>query len=226
MDGATVVQKVKGKSGFSKNATPAGQKAASGYLRSMVLPVVAYGHPILRKVAEDIGSEYPGLEQLIADMWETMYRSNGVGIAAPQIGKAIRLFVVDTVQIVEGFDEEDKAVYPNEKGVKQVFINAHKVDESGEPWAYNEGCLSIPKIREDVKRAAQVRLRWVDEHFQPHEESFSDITARVILHEYDHIEGKLFIDYLAPLKKRLLKKKLDDISSGRVKVDYRMVFPR
>lgn len=192
----------------------------------MVLPVVAYGHPVLRKVAEDIGQDYPGLQQLVADMWETMYRSNGVGIAAPQVGKPIRLFVVDTVQIVEGFDAEDKAAYPNEKGIKQVFINAHKVEESGDPWAYNEGCLSIPKIREDVTRCAYVRLRWVDEHFQPHEESFSDITARVILHEYDHIEGKLFIDYLAPLKKRLLKKKLDDISSGRVKVDYRMVFPR
>jgi peptide deformylase len=198
----------------------------SRYLRNMVLPVIAYGHPILRKVSEDISPDYPGLQQLIADMWETMYRSNGVGIAAPQVGKSIRLFVVDTVQIVEGFDEEDKAAWPLEKGIKQVFINAHKVEESGQPWAYNEGCLSIPKIREDVKRAAQVQLRWMDEHFQPHEASFSDITARVILHEYDHIEGKLFIDYLAPLKKRLLKKKLDDISSGKVKVDYRMVFPR
>src|ERR1043165_3145647 len=178
----------------------------------MVLPVVAYGHPILRKVCVDIDPGYPDLSRLIDDMWETMYHTNGVGIAAPQVGKAIRLFVIDTVQIVEGFDEEDKAAYPNEQGTKHVFINAHKVEEAGMPWAYNEGCLSIPKIREDVTRAGQVKLRWVDEHFQPH--------------EYDHIEGKLFIDYLAPLKKRLLKKKLDDISTGKVKVDYRMLFPK
>jgi peptide deformylase len=142
------------------------------------------------------------------------------------VNKAIRLFVVDTEQIVENFDDEDKADYPNEKPIKRVFINAHKVEETGTPWAYNEGCLSIPKIREDISRPAQVRLRWVNEQFQEHEETFSGITARVILHEYDHIEGKLFIDYVTPLKRRLLKRKLDDISSGRVKVDYRMVFPR
>jgi peptide deformylase len=192
----------------------------------MVLPVIAYGHPILRKVSVDINPDYPELSKLIADMWETMYHTNGVGIAAPQVNKAIRLFVVDTEQIVENFDDEDKADYPNEKPIKRVFINAHKVEETGTPWAYNEGCLSIPKIREDISRPAQVRLRWVDEHFQEHEETFSGITARVILHEYDHIEGKLFIDYVTPLKRRLLKRKLDDISSGRVKVDYRMVFPR
>ncbi len=192
----------------------------------MVLPVIAYGHPILRKVAQDITPDYPDLQQLIADMWETMYHSHGVGIAAPQIGKSIRLFVVDTEQIVRDFDAEDKADYPNEKGLKQVFINAEKMDETGEPWAYNEGCLSIPKIREDVKRGAEVKLRWLDENFQPHEGVFSDITARVILHEYDHIEGKLFIDYLTPVKRRLIRKKLDDISSGKVRVDYRMVFPQ
>lgn len=192
----------------------------------MVLPVIAYGHPILRKVAQDITPDYPDLQQLIADMWETMYHSHGVGIAAPQIGKSIRLFVVDTEQIVRDFDAEDKADYPNEKGLKQVFINAEKMDETGEPWAYNEGCLSIPKIREDVKRGAEVKLRWLDENFQLHEGVFSDITARVILHEYDHIEGKLFIDYLTPVKRRLIRKKLDDISSGKVRVDYRMVFPQ
>jgi peptide deformylase len=192
----------------------------------MVLPVVAFGHPILRKVCADINPDYPELEKLIADMWDTMYYTNGVGIAAPQVGKPIRLFVIDTVQIVEDFDDEDKAKYPNEVPVKRVFINAQKVNEAGTPWPYNEGCLSIPKVREDVTRAAEVRLSWLDEHFQPHEETFHGITARVILHEYDHIEGKLFIDYVTPLKKRLLKKKLDDISSGKIKVDYRMVFPR
>ena len=192
----------------------------------MVLPVIAYGHPVLRKVAADIAPEYPELQKLIADMQETMYASNGVGIAAPQIGKSIRLFVIDTEQIVEGFDDEDRRQYPNEKGFKGVFINAEKVEETGAPWAYNEGCLSIPKVREDIRRAERVTLRYRGESFAEHEQTFDGITARVILHEYDHIEGKLFIDYLAPLKKRLIKKKLDDITAGRVSTDYRMVFSR
>jgi len=192
----------------------------------MNLPIVAYGHPVLRKVCDDITPEYPDLKKLIADMWDTMYNSNGVGIAAPQINRAIRLFVIDTVQIVEGFDEQDKKDYPDEKPVKQVFINAHKVEETGEPWAYNEGCLSIPKVREDVKRAEKVRLRYVDENFQEHEAEFDGITARVILHEYDHIDGKLFIDHLPPLKKRLIKKKLEDIAGGKIRVDYKMLFAK
>lgn len=190
----------------------------------MILPIVAYGHPVLRKVCEDITPDYPELEKLMADMWQTMYESNGVGIAAPQVNRPIRLFVIDTVQIVEGFDDEDKRMYPNEKPVKKVFINAHKVDETGDLWAYNEGCLSIPKVREDIKRTKKVRLRYMDENFKEQEEEFDGITARVILHEYDHIEGKLFIDYVPSLKKRLLKKKLDDISNGKVRVDYRMLF--
>jgi len=192
----------------------------------MVLPIVAYGHPVLRKVCDDITAEYPELKKLIADMWESMYHTNGVGLAAPQINRPIRLFVVDTVQIVENFDEEDKAEYPNEKPIKRVFINAHKVDESGEPWAYNEGCLSIPKVREDVMRQPKVKMRYMDENFQEHEEEFDGITARVIQHEYDHIEGKLFIDYLPMLKRRLIKKKLDDISAGKIRTDYRMVFSK
>ena len=192
----------------------------------MVLPVLAYGHPMLRKVCSDISPDYPELQKLISDMWDTTYYTNGVGLAAPQIGRPVRIFVVDTLQIVEGFDDEDRREYPNEQAIKRVFINAHKIEETGEPWGYNEGCLSIPKVREDIRRAASVKLRWMDESFIEHEETFSGITARVILHEYDHIEGKLFIDYIAPLKKRLLKKKLDDISSGKVKVDYRMVFPK
>ncbi len=190
----------------------------------MNLPIVAYGHPVLRKVGEDITKDYPELQKLIADMWDTMYNSNGVGLAAPQINRAIRLFVIDTIQIVEGFDEEDKRTYPNEEPVKDVFINARILEETGEPWAYNEGCLSIPKVREDVKRQPRIRIRYMDENFTEHEKEFQGITARVIQHEYDHIEGKLFIDYLAPLKKRLIKKKLDDISSGKVKTDYRMLF--
>lgn len=192
----------------------------------MILPIVAYGHPILRVVCPDIDAQYPDLEKLIADMWETMYRSNGVGVAAPQINKAIRLFVIDTVQIVEGFDEEDLKEFPNEKGIKQVFINAQKIEETGEPWAYNEGCLSIPKVREDIYRGERVRLRFYNEKFEAQEAEFDGITARVILHEYDHIEGKLFIDYVAPLKKRLMKKKLDDISNGKVRMDYKMLYPK
>ncbi len=190
----------------------------------MILPVFAYGQPVLRKVAAAITSDFPELHALIADMWETMYKSSGVGLAAPQIGKAIRLFVIDTVQIVEGFDAEDKKEYPDEKPVKSVFINAQIEALDGELWAYNEGCLSIPKIREDIRRHQTVTLRYLDENFEPHSETFSGITARVILHEYDHIEGKLFIDHLSPLKRRLMKKKLDDISAGKVKTDYRMSF--
>lgn len=192
----------------------------------MKLPIVAYGHPVLRVVCPDITPEYPELKKLIADMWETMYHSNGVGIAAPQVNKPIRLFVIDTIQIVEGFEEEDKIEYPNEKGYKGVFINAHIIEETGKLWKYNEGCLSIPKVREDVERLEKVRISYCDEHFVQHEADFDGITARVILHEYDHIDGKLFIDYMPPLKKRLLKKKLDDISAGKVKMDYKMLYPK
>jgi len=190
----------------------------------MILPVVAYGHPVLRKECVDIDKNYPELEKLIADMWETMYHTNGVGIAAPQVNRPIRLFVIDTEQIME--DEEDKEEYPDEKPVKRVFINAHVVETSGEPWSYNEGCLSIPKVREDIMRPEHVKLRYVDETFTEREEDFHGITARVIQHEYDHIDGKLFIDYLPALKKRLLKKKLEDITKGKVRVDYRMLLPK
>ncbi len=192
----------------------------------MILPVVAYGSPILRKVCDDITAAFPELNKLIADMWETLYNSNGVGLAAPQINKPIRLFVVDTVQIVEDFNEEDIRKYPNEKPLKQVFINARKIEDTGNMWSYNEGCLSIPKVREDIQRPNTVRLKYLDENFLAHEGTFHGITARVIQHEYDHIEGKLFIDYLSILKRRLIKKKLDDISNGKVKTDYRMLFPK
>lgn len=192
----------------------------------MNLPIVAYGHPVLRAVAKPITPDYPELEQLIENMWDTMYHSNGVGLAAPQINKSIRLFVVDTIQIVEGFDEEDKKDFPNEKPTKQVFINAEILERRGELWSYNEGCLSIPKIRENVKREQVVKLKYQDENFKEHIAEFDGITARVILHEYDHIEGKLFIDYLAPLKRKLLKKKLNEISEGKVRMDYKMLYPK
>lgn len=192
----------------------------------MILPIIAYGHPVLRKVASDIDSSYPGLAKLIEDMWETMYASNGVGLAAPQIGRDIRVFVVDTEQIFANMDEAERKeeAYPDEPGLKQVFINAHIEEEAGDDWAYNEGCLSIPKIREDVYRAEEVTLRYHDENFNEHVKTFDGITARVILHEYDHIDGKLFIDHLSPLKRKLLKRKLDDIAKGNVRVDYKMQF--
>jgi peptide deformylase len=192
----------------------------------MILPIVAYGSPILRTVAKDITPDYPGLSKLIGDMWETMYASSGVGLAAPQINKDIRLFVMDSQQIFENQDEDEKGKYPDEPGIKQVFINAHIKGLNGEQWAYNEGCLSIPKIREDVVRNETVTISYVDENFLPHEKTYNGITARIILHEYDHIEGKLFIDYLKPLKRKLLRGKLDDISKGKVKADYRMIFPK
>ena len=194
----------------------------------MILPIVAYGHPVLRKVARDIDKDYPGLEKLIEDMWETMYESSGVGLAAPQINKEIRLFVIDSAQIFANMDEEDKKEekFPDDPGTKQVFINAQIVEEAGDDWAYNEGCLSIPKIREDIYRAEEVTLKFLDENFQEITKTYNGVTGRIILHEYDHIDGKLFIDHLSPLKRKLLKRKLDDISKGAVKVDYKMAFPK
>jgi len=192
----------------------------------MILPIVAYGSPVLRKVCEDISPDYPGLEKFIADMWETMYNSNGVGLAAPQVNVPIRLFVMDSEQIFLNQEEDEKDEYPDAPGYKGIFINAHITKLNGEEWPYNEGCLSIPKIREDVYRNEEIEIEFVDEKFQPHTKTFNGITARVILHEYDHIEGKLFIDHIKPLKRKLLKRKLDDISKGKINVDYRMVFPK
>ncbi|HNP23120.1 MAG TPA: peptide deformylase [Panacibacter sp.] len=192
----------------------------------MTLPIVAYGANILRKTAADIAADYPGLDKLIADMWETMYYSNGVGLAAPQINKDVRLFVVDSAQIFEHQEADEKGTYPDEPGIKKVFINAHVVSLEGEDWVYNEGCLSIPKIREDVVRPQEVTLEYLDEHFQPHTETFIGLTGRIIQHEYDHIDGKLFIDYLKPLRRKMLQGRLADISKGKVQVDYKMLFPK
>jgi len=190
----------------------------------MILPIVAYGSPILRMVSREIDKNYPGLKKFIEDMWETMYASNGVGLAAPQVNKDIRLFVVDSSQIFENQEEEDKGKYPDEPGIKKVFINANIKALNGREWVYNEGCLSIPKIREDVTRNEEITIEYYDEAFEQHTDTFNGLTARIILHEYDHIEGKLFIDYLKPLKRKLMKGKLDDISKGKVKVDYKMTF--
>ena len=194
-------------------------------LSHMILPIVAYGHPVLRKVATDISADYPQLEKFIAAMWETMYASNGVGLAAPQVNKDIRLFVVDTVQMFDSMDEKEKKEYPGDAGLKAIFINAHIVELDGDEWPYNEGCLSIPKIREDIYRQETVKIKYMDHNFDQHIQTFTGISARVILHEYDHIQGKLFIDHLSPLKRKLMKGKLNDISKGKVNVDYKMAFP-
>jgi len=191
----------------------------------MILPIVAYGNPVLRKVATDITPEYPGLAKFIEDMWETMYASSGVGLAAPQVSRDIRIFVADTTQMFNNMDEDEKGEYPGDEGVKAVFINAHIIELDGDEWPYNEGCLSIPKIREDIYRQETVTLRFCDEQFNEQTKTFTGLSARVILHEYDHLEGKLFIDYISPLKRKLMKGKLNDISKGKVNVDYKMLFP-
>lgn len=187
----------------------------------MILPIVAYGDPVLKKMAVEIAADYPGLNALIENMYESMYAAHGVGLAAPQIGKSIRLFIVDA----SGFVQEDDEEYEALKDFKRTFINPIIVDEEGEEWAFEEGCLSIPDIREDVFRQPDVTLRYLDENFVEHTEKFTGIAARVIQHEYDHIEGVLFTDYLSPLKKRMLKGRLANISKGKISVDYRMKFP-
>lgn len=181
----------------------------------MKFPIVAYGDPVLKKVCKNIDQEYPDLQQLVDDMFETMYAASGVGLAAPQIGLPIRLFIVDT-----GADEDGK------EGFKRVFINAEIVDESGEEWAFNEGCLSIPDIREDVMRKPTILIKYYDELWVLHQEKVTGMAARVIQHEYDHIEGKLFTDKLSLLRKRMLKSKLDNIAKGNVHTDYKMRFPK
>ncbi len=183
----------------------------------MIFPIVAYGHPNLRKVAVDIDKDYPDLQQFIADMFETMYLSNGVGLAAPQVNRAIRLFVIDATPYADDF--------PGEKNLKKVFINARIVEETGDEWAFNEGCLSIPDIREDVLRKPDIRIDYYDETFEFHSERISGVLARVIQHEYDHLDGVLFVDRINPLRKIILKRKLGEIAKGLVKTDYRMIFP-
>ncbi len=192
----------------------------------MILPIVAYGDPVLKKEGEEIDKEYPELDSLIENMFETMYEASGVGLAAPQIGKSIRLFIVDASPFAE--PEEDGEVDPMAEGLenfKKVFINPIIEEESGEEWGFNEGCLSIPTIREEVFRKEKIVISYYDENWELKEESYDGYAARIIQHEYDHIEGVLFTDHLSPLKKRLLKKKLQNISKGEVEVNYRMRFP-
>lgn len=183
----------------------------------MILPITAYGYPVLKKKAQNIQKDYPGLRELIANMFETMYNANGVGLAAPQVNKSIRLIVIDASY----YSDE----YPELEGFKRVFVNAKILEESGDEWLYEEGCLSVPGIREDVSRKSVVRVEYYNEDFERHEEVFDGIVARIFMHEYDHIEGVLFVDRISPLRKMLLKGKLNDITIGKVDVAYKMIFP-
>ncbi|PQB04719.1 peptide deformylase [Aureitalea marina] len=191
----------------------------------MIYPIVAYGDPVLRVKAKEIEQDHPKLDDILSNMWETMYGANGVGLAAPQVGLPIRIFLVDTDPFA---DDPDLSPEEQEKltGFKKVFINARMIEETGDEWAFNEGCLSIPDIREDVFRQDTITIEYYDQNFKKHRETYDGIAARVIQHEYDHIEGILFTDKLSALKKRLIKGKLANISKGKINIEYRMRFPQ
>ena len=186
----------------------------------MILPIVAVGSPILRKKCVEISPDYPELEMLLENIWETMYEAHGVGLAAPQINKAIRLFLIDTTPFLDDEKETEEVI------VKQVFINARILEETGEEWDFNEGCLSIPDVREDISRKPRITIEYFDENFEKHTDTYDGLTARVIQHEYDHINGILFTDKISALRKRMIKGKLLDISKGKVNVAYKMRFTR
>jgi peptide deformylase len=188
----------------------------------MVLPIVAYGEPVLKKRADEVKKDDDSVKELIADMFDTMYNANGVGLAAPQVGRSIRLFVVDGSSFAE--DDEPETHYMRD--FKHVFINPKIVEEKGSEWGFNEGCLSIPGIREEVFRKEDLKIHYYDEHFKEHTKSFSGFAARIIQHEYDHLEGKLFVEKINPLRRQLLKRKLEEISKGDVDVKYKMRFPK
>jgi peptide deformylase len=184
----------------------------------MILPIVAFGHPNLRKISQDITPDYEGLGELISNMWETMYYSSGVGLAAPQVNRQIRLFVVDATP----YSKE----HPETESFKKAFINPRILEEKGEEWAFNEGCLSIPEIHEDVIRPSEVHIIYRDEQFVEHDEWYTGIVGRIVQHEYDHLEGTLFVDKIHPLRKMMLKRKLSDITKGEIDVSYKMIFPQ
>ncbi len=186
----------------------------------MVLPVYVYGMSVLRKVAQEIHEDFEGLDQLISDMFETMRASDGIGLAAPQVGKSLRIFVVDTTPI-----SEDKGE-PELKDFRKVFINPYILDEWGDVWSFEEGCLSLPNIREEVSRPAHVRIEYFDEHWNLHEEEYDGIRARVIQHEYDHLDGKLFVDRINPIRRKLITTRLNGISRGKVDKEYKIVYPK
>ncbi|MCD4664374.1 MAG: peptide deformylase [Bacteroidales bacterium] len=183
----------------------------------MVLPVLAYGHPLLRRTAKEINKDYPGLKELIENMFETMYITNGVGLAAPQVNLSIRMFVVDASPFADEI--------PEAAGFKRALINPEIIEEKGEEWMFNEGCLSIPEVREDVLRKPEIRIRYYDENFEFHDEKFNNVMARIIQHEYDHLQGIMFVDRVSNIRKMLLKRKLSDISKGNIDVKYKMIFP-
>ena len=191
----------------------------------MVLPIVVYGDPVLRKMGAEIDKNFEGLQQFIKDMFETMYQANGVGLAAPQVNKAIRLFIIDATPFSEVDEDEEPEYSAKEmaamKNFKKVFINAKMIDEEGAEWKFNEGCLSIPKVREDVIRKPNIKIEYYDEHFKKHVEEYDGVIARVIQHEYDHINGVLFTDRISPFKRKLLSGKLTNITKGVFKADYK-----
>ncbi len=190
----------------------------------MIYPIVAYGDPVLRKMGKEISKDFPKFDEILENMFETMYNALGIGLAAPQVGIPIRLFIVDATPFAEDeeLSEEEREFLAD---FKQVFINAKLIEETGDEWAFNEGCLSIPDVREDVFRNPDIKIEYFDENFKKHTKKFSGIVARIIQHEYDHIEGVLFTDKLSPIKKRLIKGKLSNISKGKIQVEYRMRFP-
>ena len=193
----------------------------------MILPIVAYGDPVLKKEGSEIDKDYPNLDKLIKNMFETMYEASGVGLAAPQIGESIRLFIVDASPFADD-DEDEEEPDPKAEGLdgfKKIFINPIIEEETGEEWGFNEGCLSIPKIREEVFRNEKIIISYYDENWVLKEETYDGYAARIIQHEYDHVDGVLFTDHLTPLKKRMLKKRLQNISKGDIEVDYKMRFP-
>lgn len=183
----------------------------------MIFPISVYGDPVLRKVATPIGPDYPGLVEFLADFWETMYSADGVGLAAPQVGRSIRIFVVDG----NAGAEDD----PSLKDFKKAFINPQIIEKSGEPWVMEEGCLSLPEIRENITRPQTVRIKYLDENFTEHDETYSGFVARIIQHEYDHLEGKMFVDYLSPLKRKLMKNRLLNITKGKITPKYKIRVP-
>ncbi|MCO4807646.1 MAG: peptide deformylase [Flavobacteriales bacterium] len=194
----------------------------------MILPIIAYGDPVLKREGDEIDKDYPELEKFIADMFETMYNANGVGLAAPQVGRSIRLFIIDTTPFTERDDDEDpmdEEEFNQLSGLKKVFINPIIVEEDGDKWPFNEGCLSIPGINEDVTRKRNLIIEYFDENFNLVEEEYTGKAARVIQHEYDHIDGILFTDRLNPLRKQILKKRLNEISRGITNARYKMKFP-
>jgi peptide deformylase len=190
----------------------------------MILPIVAYGDPVLRKVARPIGKNEINVAEFVANLYDTMYEASGVGLAAPQVGQSIRIFVVDGTPLNEDEEEEDKD--PTLEGFKKVFINPQIIDDDGDEWAFEEGCLSIPGIRADVYRPEQITIRYRDMDWNEVTETYEGMAARIIQHEYDHLEGKLFTDHLSLLKRQMLKKKLADITKGAVQTEYRMKFPK